>query len=162
MGLGSRFWARFGSGNNVFWSKKNSFSFFRTFWAVPFCAFSENGSSSVFTFEKIPVCLVFFRVFLLSLITNKVSHTGLGSAFWVRFGSEKGFSFGRKNFCFLFPDVLGSFFCVFQENRSSSVFTFEKIPVCLVFFRVLLLYLIVNKRSYTRLGSGFFRGVYPS
>ena len=63
-----------------------------------------------------------------------------------------------QKFFLLFSDVLGSSFYVFQENRSSSVFTFERIPVCLVFFRVFLLFLIWNKMCYTGLGSGFLRG----
>ena len=138
--------------------EKNSFLHFFGCFGQFFCVFQEIGPSSVFTSEEIPVCLVCFRVFLESIIRNKMSYTGLGSGFWVRFGSEKKFFFA-ENFFFIFSDVMGSFFCVLPENRSSSVFTFEKIPVCLVFFRVFLLFLIWNKMCYTGLGSGFFRGV---
>ena len=138
-----------------FWVEKKVFSVFLDILGSFCFVFLENGLSSVFTFEKSSVCLVFFRVFALSLIGNIVSYTGLGSGFWTWFESEKKGFFGWKKFL-LFFGFLGNFFCVFPENGSSSIFTLEKIAVCLLFFRVFTQSLISNRVSYTGLGSGFW------
>ena len=77
-----------------------------------------------FTFEKMPVCLVFFRVFVVSLLGDVVAYTGLGDEFWARFGSEKKIFFGRDFFFFFtFWDVLGCFFCVLPSRKLSYLFT---------------------------------------
>ena len=93
--------------------EKKFFFVFSSVLGRVFCISPENSSSSLFTFEKIPVRLVFFRVFLLSLIRNIMFYTGVRSRIWAGFGSEKKIFFARKNFFFVFPDVLGSFFWVF-------------------------------------------------
>ena len=123
-GLGSGFWARFGSEKKIFFGRKK---FFFVFWDVLysyFCVFPEKVSSSFFTFGKIPVCLMFFRVFAMSLIGSIMSYTGIGSGFWARFVSEKIFLFGRKKISFLFFRIFWAVFSVFFQEIAHRRFFF--------------------------------------
>ena len=107
--------------------------------------FPENGSFLVFTFERIPVCLVFFRVSALSLIGNRMFYTGLGSGIWTRFGSEILF-LGRKKSLFCFFGYFGQFLLCFSRKWIVVGFYLrEKLGLSCVFSR----FRTVLKREYS-------------